>query len=74
MTLLAFGMALVFCVLSLLHVAWAVGIQVGRGSAVPEREMGRRSFGPDRPRPLPWPDCSSWRRCSSPSASGSAAT
>ncbi len=46
MTLLAIGLALVFGALSLLHVAWAVGIRVGRGTAIPEREDGAPTFRP----------------------------
>lgn len=46
MTLLAGGMAVVFCILSLLHVAWAVGIRVGQGTAIPERETGGPVFRP----------------------------
>ena len=46
MTLLAIGMAVVFCVLSLLHVTWAVGIPVGHAAAIPEREDGAPTFRP----------------------------
>jgi Na+-transporting methylmalonyl-CoA/oxaloacetate decarboxylase gamma subunit len=46
MTLLAVGMAVVFCVLSLLHVAWAVGIRVGHATAIPVREDGEPTFHP----------------------------
>jgi hypothetical protein len=45
-TLLAGGLALVFCVLSLLHVAWAIGLRVGHAAAIPGREDGTPAFRP----------------------------
>jgi len=46
MTLLAIGMAVVFCILSLLHVAWAVGIRMGDRAVIPERDDGEPTFHP----------------------------
>jgi len=49
MTWLAVGLALVFCVLSLLHVGWALGLRIGGAQAIPERPDGQPLF---RPGPL----------------------
>lgn len=49
MTLLAGAIAVVCGVVSLLHVAWAVGLRVGEGHAIPERPDGTPVF---RPGPL----------------------
>jgi len=48
-TLLAVGLALVFCVLSLLHVGWVLGFRIGGAEAIPERPDGEPLF---RPGPL----------------------
>jgi len=46
MIVLAVALAAVFCVLSLLHVGWAVGIRAGHGQAIPERADGQPVFRP----------------------------
>lgn len=45
-TVLAIALAGVFCVLSLLHIGWALGIRFGGAAAVPERPDGRPALRP----------------------------
>lgn len=46
MTLLAVGLALVFCALSLLHIGWVLGFRIGGAEAIPERPDGTPVFRP----------------------------
>lgn len=45
-TVVAFALAVVFCVLSLLHIGWALGLRGGQVQVVPERPDGQPVFRP----------------------------